>query len=61
MEGDMSGWRIECRYCRCPAPKGRCHGNRFLGFYIWDADWRHLANATTVRVQWRAALCWITL
>jgi len=22
----------ECRYCRFPAPKGRCHGNPFLPF-----------------------------
>jgi len=22
----------ECRYCRYPASKGRCHGNHFLAF-----------------------------
>jgi len=28
------GRPTECRYCRYPAPKGRCHGNHFLVF-----DW----------------------
>jgi len=30
--GGLSGWLIQCRYCRYPAPKGRCHGNQFLAF-----------------------------
>jgi len=42
----MSGRPTECRYCRYPAPKGRCHGNHVLAFYIWGAHWRHLANTT---------------
>ena len=31
MEGGVSGRPTECRYCRHPATKGRCHGNQF-----WD-------------------------
>jgi len=27
MKGYLSGRPTECRYCRYPAPKGRCHGN----------------------------------
>jgi len=30
MEGSLSGRPTEGRYCRYPAPKGRCHGNQFL-------------------------------
>jgi len=30
MEGDLSGRPTECRYCRYPAPKGRCYGNCFF-------------------------------
>jgi len=30
MEWGLSGRLTECRYCRYPAPKGRCHGNHFL-------------------------------
>jgi len=30
--GDLSGPPTECRYCRYPAPKGRCHDNHFLAF-----------------------------
>jgi len=33
MKGGLSGRLTECRYCRYPAPKGRCHGNHFLPFY----------------------------
>jgi len=32
MEGGLSGRPTECRYCRLPATKGRCHGNHFLAF-----------------------------
>jgi len=32
MEGSLSGQPTECRYCRYPAPNGRCHGNHFLAF-----------------------------
>jgi len=46
MEGDLSGRPTECRYCRYPAPKGRCCGNHFLAFYIWGAHCWHLANTT---------------
>jgi len=30
MEGGLSGRLTECRYCRYPAPKGRCYGNHWL-------------------------------
>jgi len=30
IEGGLSGRSTLCRYCRCPAPKGRCHGNHFF-------------------------------
>ena len=30
MEGVLSGRPTECRYCRHPATKGRCHGNHCL-------------------------------
>ena len=36
--------------CRCPAPKGRCHGNHFFGFLYMGAHWRHLANTTAPSV-----------
>jgi len=42
----MSGRPTEGRYCRYPAPMGRCHGNLFLAFYIWAAHLHHLANRT---------------
>jgi len=32
MEWGLSVRPIECRYCRYPVPKGRCHGNHFLAF-----------------------------
>jgi len=42
--------------------EGRCHGNHFLDFYIWDAHWCHLANATKPSVcGGDAASCQITL
>jgi len=42
--------------------EGRCHGNHFLAFYIWDARWRHLANAIEPSMcGGDAALCQITL
>ena len=28
----LSGRHTECRYCRYPAPKARCHSNHFLAF-----------------------------
>jgi len=44
------------------APKGRCHGNPFLPFYIWDAHWRHLKNTNEPSMcGGDAALCQITL
>jgi len=46
MEAGLSCRLTECRYRRYPAPKGCCHGNHFLAFYIWGAHWRHLANTT---------------
>jgi len=62
MEGGLSGRPTECRYCRCPGPKGRCHGNHFLAFCIWGAHWCHLANTTEPSVcGGYAALCQITL
>jgi len=30
MEGGLSGQPTECRYCRYPAPKGRCYGHDVL-------------------------------
>jgi len=45
-----------------PAPKGRCHGNHFLAFYIWGAHWCHLANTTEPSIcGGDVALCQITL
>jgi len=62
MEGGLSGRLTECRYCRYPAPKGRCHGNHFLAFYIWGAHWCDLANTTEPSVcGGDAALCQVTL
>jgi len=34
MEGGLSDRPTECRYCRHPATKGRCHGNHLLAL-----DW----------------------
>jgi len=52
----------ECRYCRYPAPKGRCHSNHFLALYIRGAHWRHLANMIQPSMcGGDAALCQITL
>jgi len=31
-EGGLSGRPTGCRYCRYPAPKGRCRGDHFLAF-----------------------------
>jgi len=45
--GDLSGRPTECRYCRYPAPKGRCHGNHFLAFNISAAE---LLNMTELSV-----------
>jgi len=64
MEGSLSGQPTECRYCRYPAPKGRCHGNHFPAFYrrIWGAYWLHLANTTGPSMcGGGVALCQITL
>jgi len=62
MKWGLSGQPTKCRYCRYLAPKGRCHGNHFLAFYIWRAHWRHLANTTQPSVcGGDAALCEITL
>jgi len=62
MEEGLSGRPIECRYCRCPAPKRRCHGHQFLAFCIWGAHWHHLSNTTEPSVcGGDAALCQITL
>jgi len=42
--------------------EGRCHGNHFLAFYIWDAHWRHLVYTTEPSMfGGDAALCQITL
>jgi len=58
----LSGRPTEFKYCRYPAPKGRCHGNHFLPFYTWGAHWRHLANTTKPSVcGGDAALRQITL
>ena len=44
-----------------PVPKGRCHGNHFLAFYIRSVHWRHLANTTESSMcGWRYG-CQITL
>jgi len=46
-KGGLSGRPTECRYCRHPAPKGRCHGNHFClsvyGVHI-GATWRIRLN-----------------
>jgi len=47
MEGALSGWPTECRYCRYLAHTGRCHGNRFwLSVYAMHtgATWRIRLN-----------------
>ena len=62
--GGLSGRLTECRYCRYPAPKGRCRGNanHFFAFYILGAHWRHLVNTAEPSVcDDDAALCQITL
>ena len=60
--GRLSGHPAECRYCRYPSPKGRCHGNHFFAFYIWGEHWCHLANTTEPSMcGGDAALCQITL
>ena len=45
--GGLSGRPTECRYCRYPATKGRCHGNHFclsiFGVYT-GVTWRILLN-----------------
>jgi len=59
----LSGWPTECRYCRYPAPMGRCHGNYFwLYMRCTLAPPRHLANTTEPSMcGGDAALCQITL
>jgi len=37
MEGGLSGWLTECRYCQYLAHRERCHCNHFLAFSIWGA------------------------
>jgi len=60
--GGLSGRPTECRYCWYPAPKGWCHGNHFLAFYIWDAHWCHLVNTTEPSMcGGDVTLCQITL
>jgi len=65
MEGSLSGRPTEDRYCRYPAPKGRCHGNHFLAFYIYGVhicSLHHLANRTEPSIcSGDATLCQITL
>jgi len=42
MEAGFSRRLIECKYCRYPATKGRCHGNQF-GDYI-SSKWTMTGN-----------------
>jgi len=61
VEGGLSSNPTEGRYCRYPAPIGRCHDNLF-GILYMGARWRHLANTAEPSVcGGDAALCQITL
>jgi len=41
-EGGLGNRSTECRYCRYPAPKGRCYDNHVLAFYVWGVHWCHI-------------------
>jgi len=62
MEGGLSGRPTECRYCRRPATKERCRGNRFWLYILVGSHWPHLANTTEPSMcGGDTALCQITL
>ena len=58
IEGGLSGEPAECRYCRYPAPKGCCHGNRFLALCMFGAHWHHLANPCVAAMRPYVKLLW---
>jgi len=47
VEWGLSGRQTECRHCQYPAPKGRCHDNHVLAFYIW----RHIGASWRIRLN----------